>query len=248
MVFSERNRRKIARARIVSVESAPSFESHVFEEFDRTFTDFDDHASAAVPDSPQDRNASEPKEVTMLAEQIEVDIQAAYDRGFTDGQSVTSALLESELSTFRDKVANIDTMIMDLRDQFAMETDQMSNIAVNVAIAIAEHVLHREISANSMIAVDQAKKVLANMHGTREVIIRVHPDSYEMMKECNSQLLNSTSTLRKIDIHADESVERGGCVLETSMGTVDTQFRHQLEHLRKTMEETVQVKELAGEF
>jgi hypothetical protein len=32
------------------------------------------------------------------------------------------------------------------------------------------------------------------------------------------------------------------------MGTVDTQFRHQLEHLRKTMEETVQVKELAGEF
>ncbi|MFM8177939.1 MAG: FliH/SctL family protein [Candidatus Kapaibacterium sp.] len=220
----------------------------MFEEFDRGFDVFGEESAVSAPQGQHDGDTHEPQEVTMLAEQIEVDIQAAYDRGFTDGQSVTSALLESELSTFRDKVANIDTMIMDLREQFAMETDQMSSIAVNVAIAIAEHILHREVSQNPMVAVDQAKKVLANMHGTREVIIRVHPDSHDLMKESNSQLLNATSTLRKIDILADESVERGGCVLETSMGTVDTQFRHQLEHLRKTMEETVQVKELAGEF
>lgn len=247
MVFSERNRRKIARARIVSVEAAPEFESHIFEEFDRNNPFFEENTHASIADT-QPEAQSEPQEVTMLAEQIEVDIQAAYDRGFSDGQSVTSALLESELSTFRDKVANIDTMIMDLREQFSLETEQMSNIAVNVAIAIAEHILHREVSTNSMIAVEQAKKVLATMHGTREVVIRVHPDGHEMMKESNSQLLNATSTLRKIDVLPDETVEPGGCVLETSMGTVDTQFRNQLEHLRKTMEETVQVKELAGEF
>ncbi|MFN9778218.1 MAG: FliH/SctL family protein [Candidatus Kapaibacterium sp.] len=255
MVFSERNRRKIARARIVSVDTASSIPNHIFEEFERTIHGYEhgyeqgfDGQAGHADGAQAQAEAQEPAEITILAEQLEVDIQAAYDRGFTDGQSVTSALMESELSSFREKVSNIDTVIHELREQFAMETEQMHTIAVNVALAIAEHILHREVSANSHVAVEQAKKVLSTMHGTREVIIRVHPDSYETMKEANSQLLNATSTLRKVDILSDESVERGGCILESSMGTVDTQFRHQLDHLRTTMEETVRVKELAGEF
>ncbi len=249
MIQHEKIRRKALKARIISVEQAVSLPQHVFEEFDR-------HApldeEAVLPnlqmEMTEEEHEVENDQATMSLDEIQADIQQAYDRGFSDGQAVTSALMESEIGKLREQAKNLDTLVLDLQEQFAREIEQFQTMAVNVAIVCAEHILQREVSVNARLAVEQARKVLVTMHGLRDVVIRVHPHSYEAMQEANLELLNSTNTLRSIEVQADPGVENGTCVLETSMGHIDTQLSTQLAHLRLTMNETVQVKELTEEF
>ena len=251
MHSSEKIHKKVQKERIISVEQGEALPMHIFEEFNGQSAV---NAKKAENEQKLKNESVEPEvqpeaEVKSLtAEEIQADIQQAYDKGFSDGQTVTSALMESEIGRMRESAKNLDTLILELREQFIMETDKLQAVAVQVAMTISQHILAREISVNSQVAVEQAKKVLSQLHGLRDVTIRVNPESYEAMKDANTQLLNMSSSLRKIDIIPDATVENGGCLLETPMGSIDVQLSTQLEHLRSAMEETVTVKELAGEF
>ncbi len=250
MVHHEKIRRKALRARIISVEQAATIPHHVFEEFERE-SKFEDPQPLPQVDEPAVDQLDEVEQESSPAlsiEEIQADIQQAYDRGFSDGQAVTSALMESEMGKLREQEKNLDTVLSALQENYAKEIEAFQELAVNVAIVCAEHILQRELSDNAHLAVEQARKVLATMHGLRDVLVRVHPDSYEAMQDAHLELLNSTSTLRAVQVQADASIENGSCVLETAMGHVDAQLRTQLERLRSEMLETVRVKELTEEF
>ncbi len=254
MVQHEKIRRKAVRARIISVEQAMSLPQHVFEEFDKNAPYDEDVALPSFGTEIEDGD-HEPElqdipstSPNISLEDLQADIQQAYDKGFSDGQAVTSALMESEIGKLREQNKNLDTLISDLHDQFVREIEQFQNLAVNVSIVCAEHILEREVLENTRLAVEQARKVLATMHGLRDVIIRVHPNSYEAMQDAHLDLLNSTNTLRKIDVQSDSSIQDGSCVLETQMGHVDAQLKTQLEQLRGVLHESARVKELTEEY
>ncbi|MBL7997313.1 MAG: hypothetical protein JNL32_01625 [Candidatus Kapabacteria bacterium] len=233
--------RKLKKVQIIKMEDAASVHSHVFDDFSAPhFHDADPPDEHAMHEETAETLTAEQEMIPL--EDAELQVQESYDRGFADGQQVTSALLDTEMNTMREWMKNLDTAMIDLREQFAQQIDEMEKAAIRIAMTAVEHILARELSDNSHVAVEQVRKALATLHGVRDVTVRVHPDSVTALTDAKNSLMSGSPSVQHIHITGDFAVEPGGCLLETAIGTVDAQLSTQLAHIRAAMEEAVRLQ------
>jgi len=236
--------RKLRSASIIRVEDASLVNEHIFEEFSSGKSESQVHIS---PNYQAEVSEAETMQGISL-EEVQLEVQQAYDNGFNDGKQVTSALLETEMDTLREWVKNLDTAIIDMHEQFKQQIDTLEQVAVQLAITATKHILQREVHDNAMIAVEQVQKAIAGLHGIRDVTIRIHPSNFTALTNAKNSLTNGSSTIRNIHLVNDSSVEPGGCILETGIGTIDAQLKTQLEILSASMLTAATVQETPEEF
>ena len=77
----------------------------------------------------------------------------------------------------------------------------------------------------------------ASMLYSQSQFLKLMTDEY--IKEIKSQLFKEIHGVEKIDILENKSIERGGCILETSMGTIDATINTQLEIVYEKLIESI---------
>lgn len=173
-----------------------------------------------------------PEDVLPLDE-VRRQVQEAYDKGFTDGQDVTRDFFRDEMMRHQEWVRRFDVITEKLRHQYSKELVKLEEMIVSLGLMSAEHILQNEVSYNSQIVVQQVRKAIAEVDNETIFGIRVHPDSYDVLNQVKSRLLSSPAESLKIQIQADESIDEGGCLLETSSGIIDAKLRTQLATLKR---------------
>lgn len=106
---------------------------------------------------------------------------------------------------------------------------------VELALAIAEKVLHQRVGAGERsAALDIAREGLERVAavGNDAARVRVHPDDYELYREMWDQLELEGAAGVSCQVVPDERVEPGGCLIETRAGRVDGQWGTQLAQIR----------------
>ena len=78
------------------------------------------------------------------------------------------------------------------------------------------------------------KKVL----GANNVIIKLNEKDLANLNNESKNLLNDGS-FSKIKFETDDSIEPGGCLIETDIGNVDGRIGAQLKELKKQLEQKV---------
>jgi flagellar assembly protein FliH len=242
MVTVVQVKRKIKSAEIIGVESEAKVTDFNFEEFERTplsLTDeiyrrdtmFNSDAGQSLHQTEQENSE---EEATYSIEEFQVEVQQAYERGFSDGKQVTGALLDTEMNTLREWIKNLDTTIIELKEQYAKQVEEMQRVAIELSMIGVEHILRREVSENVRFTIDEVERAIMMLNGVKDVRVRVHPSNIEALESQQSSLLQNSS-VQGISFIADSSVEIGGCVLETNLGIIDTQLSTQLYKLRSAM-------------
>ncbi len=79
--------------------------------------------------------------------------------------------------------------------------------------------------------IEQARKAFRRLQGVDHVEIHIHPDNYLALETAKSDLLLEARAVRTVHVVADQSVERGGCVLYTRLGMIDARLTTQLGNL-----------------
>lgn len=169
-------------------------------------------------------------------QQIKEEIQEAYDQGFADGQETTSATLQIQIIQHQQWLRNIDSVIKELRSQYSNSISELENSLITLSIMVAEKIIEREVTANSEIVVVEVRKAIKSLDNDIIFKIRVHPECLEILKMVKSNLITDSSRIENVIITADESVDLGGCVLETSAGNVDARIKAQLERIMSSLE------------
>lgn len=93
--------------------------------------------------------------------------------------------------------------------------NQCQEETVRLGIAIAERLLRRTLTAHPEAVIDLVRSALECSVGADRVNIRLHPADTELVTSLQSE----SST--KLDFVADDSLERGDCLIETSNGRID---------------------------
>lgn len=212
---------KLQRVQILRSYQIADVHAMEFEEF-----------SAA--DTHEENNA-EPQEEFVSRARVEQELKNAYDRGFEDGREVTSAMLERELGRHEEWLQNFDNIIADLHRRFSDSIGKLEQCSITLAVEIAQHILQREIQSDTAIAIEQVQRAFERINGIDAVTIRLHPYNVDALKKVKSSLLALAGDVKTIDIVADPSIEMGGCVVDTNIGSIDAQIKTQLEQLRATM-------------
>lgn len=221
---------KPTRIRILPSTDSLDIEPLALEDFrdDTPITDQPSSESPA-PETPADPTPAEEPRFTI--EQVQQEVQTAYDRGFADGQNVATAILETEVNTLTERLRNLDSAIVELQRQYADAIAQTERVALDLAITIARTILGYEAQQSERCVLEQARAALEQYHGKDAVTIRVHPSSLEALQRAGNQLATGTG-MQSITLVADPTVEPGSCILETALGTFDAQLSTQLQRAR----------------
>ncbi len=104
-----------------------------------------------------------------------------------------------------------------------------------LAVRIAERILGRELSLSPDAVIDIAAEALSHAGSPREVLLRVHPDDLMALERGRPRLLERCARAQVVQLRADPGVSRGGCIVETELGTVDARLPLQLAAIERAL-------------
>jgi flagellar assembly protein FliH len=106
---------------------------------------------------------------------------------------------------------------------------------LKLAFAIAEKIIHQEVTTRKDVIVGVLKEALKNVADTEGIKIHLHPQDFRYMMEIKKDFLQSFDGIRNIVFEEDASVKRGGVVAETMFGEVDARLESQLKEIKAAM-------------
>ncbi len=205
---------------------------------------FEDFVSAIPEASEQELLAKRLEEEEHLRkEELESARKQGYEHGLTDGKNVTRAMLLEEMEQHLQWVKNFDSIVSSqLLQEFQDAYGEMEKTAVSLAVIIAEKILQREIREHAgEIIVNQAINAIRSLEGAKNISLRLHPTNIEALEKAKSSLVDATKVRNElITLIADPSVQEGGCIVDTALGTIDSQVKTQLDTISKALNEELQ--------
>jgi flagellar biosynthesis/type III secretory pathway protein FliH len=105
-----------------------------------------------------------------------------------------------------------------------------------LAVRIARHILQQEIALPHDTITALAKDALKNVVHASQVRIRLNPIDIPILEEHKSELLALSAHLRSIEIVDDPTI-LGGCIIDSSAGTIDATVPTRLELVETEIKE-----------
>lgn len=116
--------------------------------------------------------------------------------------------------------------------------------AAKLALKIAERIIGTEISMRPDIVLDMVSSTIEKVKDREHVIIYVHQEDLEYVKENAATFGRIVDGIKSFEIQADPRVDRGGCIIETNLGSVDARINTKLAAIETAFKD---VEELKGE-
>jgi flagellar assembly protein FliH len=106
---------------------------------------------------------------------------------------------------------------------------QSEKEVARLAIEIAKKIVHREVTIDNDIVMTLARIGLSRMQTRIAATIHLHPDDLAYV-DAHRNLLSSAQAISLVE---DNSVGRGGCLLQTEMGDVDARIEQQFAEIER---------------
>jgi len=124
--------------------------------------------------------------------------------------------------------------IAGVRERYRQVQDEAEEDTLELAFRVAKRLVGREIDRDPSVIRDIVEGALERVRGKRHVVIRVHPDDVPEL-DAHTDELSEKLDGAAVYVEEDESIERGGCVVETESNRVDARLDLQLERLREVL-------------
>ncbi|MBE3598025.1 MAG: hypothetical protein IMX02_04235 [Limnochordaceae bacterium] len=141
-------------------------------------------------------------------------IEAGREQGRREGLEEVQARLQATLQALRSAVEEA----VRRRDEALRQADAD---VVKLALAVAERVIRREVSAGPQVTAAVLGSILQEMpQPAGRVVVRVHPDEHRLLTGMQLDIPGRPGAL-EVTWVADPAVSPGGCRVETEMGSID---------------------------
>jgi flagellar assembly protein FliH len=112
-------------------------------------------------------------------------------------------------------------------------THEMHTMVMAIAEKVIRHSLSSEQNQTILATIEDAIRFAVK---SEEFEIRVNPKDLEIIKHKKQDIINDISGLNNITLKADNSIERGGCRLESANCTVDATIGSQLQVIQEALQ------------
>ena len=156
-----------------------------------------------------------PDPAVVMAEMIHSTRQEGYQEGYRDGLSA----LESFKQTFADELTSqIGVLVQSMGHQLDVLHQEMAQALATTAIQLAKQVVRGELLTHPDMIGNVAQEALdALLLSARHITLRVHPEDHSLILVGAEDVLKA----RGARLISDVKIARGGCIVESDIGTVD---------------------------
>jgi flagellar biosynthesis/type III secretory pathway protein FliH len=172
---------------------------------------------------------------SLPLEEAQREVQQAYERGFEDGRELTRSTLSLEIEKQQHWVRNFDSIFQELRVNFSKEIDVLADSVISLSVMIAGRILEHEVRSNPDTVIEQTRRALKALDDDTVFRIHLHPNSIDILEKVKSSLCADPSKIENAVLIPDETIDQGGCLLETSAGIIDARLKTQLEKIEYSL-------------
>lgn len=149
----------------------------------------------------------------------------AFTKGYAQGERAGAEAGASRAEATLRRLAQTLDDLQGLRRDLIRRTERD---VVELALAIARKVLQREVTLDRDLLMAMARVALDRLADVATASIRLHPDDHAAVMPGRGSAAGSTPG---VQILADPSVRRGGCVVQSEFGSVDIGIATQIDEL-----------------
>lgn len=195
-----------------------------------------EHHGSGSPPEPVVRESALPFVVPCDEEDVLLREQRAYQRGRADGEQAAAAVVSDRLAETRQQ-ADERTMalIEGLAAQLRSFAASIERDAFQFALAVASRIVKKEVELDADTVVRQVREALHRVVGVESIRVRVHPDDEAVIRAARGALLGSVDSIREVAVETDESIDPGGCIIESASGNVDARIATQLRQVESAL-------------
>ena len=175
-------------------------------------------AAPIVPDEPP------PVRQTQLAT-VERD---AFAKGYKQGERAGGEAAGKRGEAMLRRLAETLTELNTLRATMIRQTELQ---IVELALAVARRVVHREISLDKDLLVAIARVALDRLGESASVTVRLHPEEFDAVGGARV----SEEAGNGVTFVSDPRVPRGGCRVESDMGMVEAGVDAQIQEIARAL-------------
>lgn len=185
-----------------------------------------DTGSSAEPYILEDLGLSpssfETAEETLDGKNVGGNIEAiereAYERGFAAGERAGFEFGKQKAEVLFNGIAGLLEALSTLKETLHKPCeDEM----VELCVAISRKVLQRELELKREGIVDCVRTALKSVVAGGEITIKVNPKDQDILLQHKGELARYGDGVKGVKVEADESVSRGGCLVDTNFGEID---------------------------
>lgn len=173
--------------------------------------------SAPSPGEP----ASEPQRVAAIE-------QEAFVKGYAQGER---AGLDAATTRGQAMLRRLGETLQELTQLRAEMIQRTERQVVQLAMAIAERMIHREVSLDRGLLCAMARVALERLGEHASATIRLHPDDFAAVSAAQA----ADWPNEQVKVIPDSMVSRGGCLVQSDFGFMDVDVAAQFRELSRTL-------------
>jgi len=182
-------------------------------------------------------------EIANLKKKAEQDAKTAHENGVQEGRALGTA--EGEKKANEKWNANLKTLqentVKELENLAQQQKENFKKINAKtseIALAVAKRIFCEEAAQNPNIVTRVMREAFAFLGQEEKLRVRLNPLDAETAKEAETFWKPAMGSLRDVELVIDNTIERGGCLLESGNGaSVDMRLQTIFDHVEKAVKE-----------
>lgn len=136
---------------------------------------------------------------------------------------------EVDISALRAKIADFVSAKKEVFEYIAPDI-------LEISVDIARKIIKKEVEQDPQIILDSIVEVMRTISKEESrITVKVNPLQVDLVKTELPEYISSMGVDAKITVLADDTVEEGGCILNTNNGIVDASLDTQLDIIREAL-------------
>lgn len=158
--------------------------------------------------------------------------QAAFERGVVTGERAMS----EQLLRLRTEVSELQKGILESLRRTVPQVIQETETALVALSLEAVRKLVAGIPVNTEMVEATVREALGRAQEATEFFIQVHPEDLALLQQTGSPLLAPPQGGTTLHVDASTAVSRGGCLVRTRFGIIDTRRETKLKQIEQTLQ------------
>jgi len=152
-------------------------------------------------------------------------VREGFDKGFQKGKQEG----KGEIAMVKGETVKVLEKFEKERKVFFHEAERK---VLELAMLSAEAVIGKTIDNSDEAVINVVKKGISEIASSDTVTLKVNPANLETVESGKDFWHSVSSSLKDVKIVPDTRVDKGGCIVESSGGTVDARIETQIKSLR----------------
>lgn len=165
-----------------------------------------------------------------LAQDLDEARRTAAAQGYQEGNARGQA---DALGAQRERLDALERVLAGLHEQFGEQVASLEDVMVGIAFeAVCKIIGETMHGVDGVRAVVRA--VVARVRAEEHLVVHLSPHDYQLLREARGAASGASDGEPHV-LAPDHRVALGGCMVETTGGTVDGRLETQLQKLRDTL-------------